>query len=706
MPNSKIPADYEQRVYAGVLGKLIGVYLGRPFEGWQYSKIMSELGEIQYYVHEKLNKPLVVTDDDISGTFTFFRALEDFGYARDLTAAQIGQTWLNYIIENRTILWWGGMGVSTEHTAFARLKRGIPAPRSGSIELNGKVVAEQIGAQIFIDGWGLAAPGNPELAADLAKKAGSVSHDGEAVYGGQVVAAMVAQAFVESDLSKLFDTAVRFVPKDCTIRKLIDDIRNWRVKDNDWRQTRERIQAAYGYDKFGGGCHMIPNHAVIVLALLYGEDNFQKSLMIANTAGWDTDCNSGNVGAIMGVKLGLAGIDAGPDWRGPVADKLFLPTADGGRCISDAVTETLAICRAGRKLAGAESLTYKNGAKFHFELPGSVQGFTVEDSVESRDTACVENVAGHSRSGSRSLKIAYRGVTRGRSARAGTPTFTPKTALEMPGYSLHASPTLYTGQVLSAAIEADAGNAAAVTVRPYVRCYGADDQLVIVRGAGAVLAAGGSRVFDWKIPETDGPIADAGIEVASDARADGVVYLDYLTWSGAPTVTLGRPKHNGSVWGRAWVNAADFHKSPEPNLSHRVAGEEGHALIIQGTREWRDYCVSADVRPHLASAAGIAACVQGLQRYYALVVCPGNKIRLLKQHYGVSQLAEADFTWNYGDTISLSLATNGAQLMASANGKQLFKVVDRDKPLESGAVALLVEAGRIDAGAVVVTPAV
>ena len=25
---------YLERVYAGVLGKIIGVYLGRPFEGW------------------------------------------------------------------------------------------------------------------------------------------------------------------------------------------------------------------------------------------------------------------------------------------------------------------------------------------------------------------------------------------------------------------------------------------------------------------------------------------------------------------------------------------------------------------------------------------------------------------------------------------------------------------------------------------------
>jgi len=196
-----LPSDYYERVYAGVLGKIIGVYLGRPFEGWTHEKIMVSLGEIKYYVNDRRDLPLhnhqlVVTDDDISGTFTFLRALPDYGNSLDLTAAQIGHTWLNTIIENRTILWWGGLGNSTEHTAFLRLKAGVSAPRSGSIALNGKLVAEQIGAQIFIDGWGLISPGDPALAADLARRAASVSHDGEAIYGAQVIAALIAGAFV------------------------------------------------------------------------------------------------------------------------------------------------------------------------------------------------------------------------------------------------------------------------------------------------------------------------------------------------------------------------------------------------------------------------------------------------------------------------------------------------------------------------------
>ncbi len=30
---------YQNDIYAGVLGKIIGVYLGRPVEGWSYEKI-------------------------------------------------------------------------------------------------------------------------------------------------------------------------------------------------------------------------------------------------------------------------------------------------------------------------------------------------------------------------------------------------------------------------------------------------------------------------------------------------------------------------------------------------------------------------------------------------------------------------------------------------------------------------------------------
>src|SRR6201987_2042349 len=104
---------------------------------------------------------------------------------------------------------------------------GHPGPEGRSNQLNGKTVAEQIGAQIFIDGWAMVSPGDPGQAAYLAEQAGRVSHDGEGVQAAKLLAAMEAQAFVESDVQKLLDVGLGFVPRDALIRCVVEDVRAW-----------------------------------------------------------------------------------------------------------------------------------------------------------------------------------------------------------------------------------------------------------------------------------------------------------------------------------------------------------------------------------------------------------------------------------------------------------------------------------------------
>ena len=704
-----IPGDYAERVYAGVLGKIIGVYLGRPFEGWEHERIEAELGEVLYYVNDRRDLPLknnklVVTDDDISGTFTFLRALPDYGNSLNLTPAQIGQTWLNYIIEQRSILWWGGLGNSTEHTAYLRLKNGVCAPESGSIALNSRIVAEQIGAQIFIDGWAMVAPGDPELAADLARRAASVSHDGEAVHGAQVVAAMEAGAFAESDIGRLIDDAVSLIPKDSVIFRMIDDIREWHAEEKDWRKTREYIAEGYGYEKYGGNCHLVPNHALIIHALLYGEDDFQRSLMIVNTSGWDTDCNSGNVGCLLGIKNGLAAIDAGPDWRGPVADRLYLPTADGGRSITDAVTEAYNIVTIGRTLAGNEPVAPKNGARFHFELPGSVQGFRPDDVIYSQVALTLENVEGHSETGRRSVALRYRHLASGRVARVTSPTFVPPEAISMTGYALLASPTLYPGQDLRARVVADSDNKAAVTCRLFVRAYGANNELTTTCGPETNLRGGEDHEFQWRVDDTGGqPIAQAGVEISSDEATSGTVYLDYLTWEGAPDVQLRRPAEGGAMWQRAWVNGVDRFE-PHWSESYRLIQNQGRGLLIQGTREWTDYEVHATITPHMIAQAGLGARVQGMRRYYALLLDKNGKARLVRELDGEKVLAEADFPFVPAVNYRLSLRVRGNRLQASVDGEFLFDLEDEEPLLNGGAVALICEEGCMASDGVKVQP--
>jgi ADP-ribosylglycohydrolase len=692
----QIPADYTERVYAGVLGKIIGVYLGRPFEGWPYERIVAELGEIDGYVHERFGQPLVVTDDDISGTFTFLRALPDHGNAPGIAPAQIGQAWLNYIIENRTILWWGGLGNSTEHTAYLRLKAGIEAPRSGSIGLNTKVVAEQIGAQIFVDGWAMACPGDPERAADLARRAASVSHDGEAIHGARAIAAMEAQAFVEPDIDRLLDTGLAVIPETSVIARMIDDIRSWHAREPDWRTARALIAGRYGYDAYPGNCHIVPNHALIVLGLLYGGGDFRESLMIVNTSGWDTDCNSGNLGCLLGIRQGLAAFDDVPDLREPVADRLYLATAEGGRAITDAVAETFHLVNIGRALAGLEPLAPKGGARFHFELPGSVQGFTVTDGA-----ATIENVRGHSELGERSLAIQYAGTA---PARVATPTFVPPEAISMRGYTLVASPTLHPGQTVRAAVVADERNDAPTTVRLSVRHYDGNDRLVPAYGPEAVIAPGDRCDLTWRVPPFDGqPIAEIGLEIRAEDDSPGTLYLDIVTWDGAPDVTLGRPRDGGTMWRRAWVDGVDQFEGhwPEP---YRIVQNHGTGLISQGTQAWADCRVTAPITVHLAKSAGIAARVGGMRRYYALLLGEDGVIRLVKARDGETVLAEASFAWEPRHIYTLSLEVSGDRIRASVDGTEVFDVVDRDRPLTAGGVGLVVREGCVASDVVTVTP--
>ena len=245
----ELPADYDERVYAGVLGKIIGVYLGRPFEGWTYDRILRDLGEITGYVNDRTDLPLnnhllVVTDDDISGTLVFPRVLDDVPTEGSLDPRAVARTWLNELIPERTVLWWGGLGNSTEHTAYLRLRAGVEAPLSGSAELNGRVVSEQVGAQIFCEGFAMTCPADPARAADLAQAAASVSHDGEALQAARMVAGHGRGGVRRPRCRDACSTkgSARSHP-GCLIADVIRDVRAWSA-DGDWHATRAQDRRA------------------------------------------------------------------------------------------------------------------------------------------------------------------------------------------------------------------------------------------------------------------------------------------------------------------------------------------------------------------------------------------------------------------------------------------------------------------------------
>ncbi|MBW7922354.1 MAG: ADP-ribosylglycohydrolase family protein [Rubellimicrobium sp.] len=699
-----VPNDYLERVYAGVLGKLIGVYLGRPFEGWTHQRIMEELGPIEYYVHDRLNQPLVVTDDDVAGTFTFIRALEDYGISPDLSAEDIGKAWLNYICEERSILWWGGNGNSTEHTAWLNLKKGIPAPQSGSTAVNGLTVAEQIGAQIFIDGWAMVAPAQPQLAARLAEQAGKVSHDGESVHAAMLWAAMEAEAFRTSDIDRLIDTGLSVIPADCGIARLIADIRRWHGENPDWYACRQLIEDHYGYDRYPGNCHVVPNHALMIMAVLYAPDDFQKAQMIVNTSGWDTDCNAGNVGCLLGIMHGLDGLEAGPDWRGPVADRLLISSADGGNSVTDAVRVAQYLAGLGHRLAGETAPPApKDGAQFHFSLPGSVQGFRTEPMVGGAARPVISNAQFE---GSRALALAYAALGPGQEAVALTPVFSPPEVLNMRTYDLMASPLLYPGQVLSARVVAPGDNAGTITARLRIRAYDGNDRLRDIDGAPLTLAPGAEAVLEWRLPELDGqPVAEIGLVVAAAGpRASGRVLLDRMRWDGTPDMVLHRPEGDCDFWRMAWVNGVDFFSKRFPP-SFRISQSRGEGLVSHGTRQWRDYTVSADITLHLGAWGGLAVRVQGLRRYYGVRLVREGRIEIVRvRDDATTVLAAQPFEVTLEETVPFTVTVSGSGITARVGDATLRAQDDSAEALHDGALGLIIHEGALSTDAVRIAP--
>jgi hypothetical protein len=415
--------------------------------------------------------------------------------------------------------------------------------------------------------------------------------------------------------------------------------------------------------------------------------------MITNTSGWDTDCNSGNLGCLLGIRNGLAGFDHQPDWRGPVADRVFLPTSDGGSAINDCVRISYQIANIGRALSGLPPIVPKSGARFHFELPGSVQGFTSDHPQCSR----IENVPGHSKEGSRSLKISYFSATAGQVIRVKTATFIPPEVLDMPSYGIMANPTLYPGQVIRCRVEASENNSSSVQCKIFISYYRLENQLSFHSGPEEILGIGKEAELTWDTRPLfqllkGMPIAEVGLEIIPVDSENGELFIDYLTWDGTPSVIFCRPEEENSAWKKAWVSSVDyFLSSPE---AFRLIQNEGVGLLIQGCQDWQDYQVSADVTPHMVKAAGIVARCQGLQRYYAFILCDDGKVKLIKNNYGIKTLAEKNQGWFFGEGANLSIKVQGNRISTYWDGFLVFDLVDSDQPILSGAIALYIEEGR------------
>ncbi len=298
-------AEYLDKMKAGWIGQMAGVGFGGPTEFRHQGEVVPE-NQLPKWTPKMINQ---FDQDDLYVEMTFLRTLEQHGLG--VSSRQAGIDFAN----SRYPLW------HANKAGRDLLRKGIAPPDSGHPALNGH--ADDIDYQIEADFSGLIAPGLPATVIALGETFGRLMNAGDGLYGGQFVGAMYAEAFFETDMTKIIQAGLAAIPSQSQYHECISDVLAWhREKPGDWQATWSRINDKYHknleYRRFSCSKNETPsykfnidaklNGAYIVMGLLYGEGDLDRTITIATRCGQDSDCNPANAAGILFTTIGYSGL--------------------------------------------------------------------------------------------------------------------------------------------------------------------------------------------------------------------------------------------------------------------------------------------------------------------------------------------------------------------------------------------------------------
>lgn len=348
----QLPAAEElaDRVLGAWLGRCAGCLLGKPVEGWTAKQIrryleLAKAWPLDGYIpaldpHPADSPPLkaswreatlgaihgMARDDDLDYTVVCLHLLERTG--GQPAAADVAVEWLARLPAGQTY--------TAERAAYRNLLLGLAPPESARRH---NPYREWIGALIRADAYAYVSPGNPVRAAELAARDASVSHVGNGVAAAMWAAAMISLALVGVPPSESVSAAAEVVPAGSRLHVALHHVIDLHRADSAWEESIREVMAAsapYGW------VHAIPNAAIIAASLLWGDGDYQRSVTLAVTAGYDTDSNGATVGSAAGAFLGAARLPK--PWIEPLHDTLRTSMAGLGSVrISELAERTMRV---------------------------------------------------------------------------------------------------------------------------------------------------------------------------------------------------------------------------------------------------------------------------------------------------------------------------------------------------------------------------
>lgn len=320
---------YYDKVKGCYTGKNIGGTLGAPFECYR------GVYDIDRFMQD-VSSP--VPNDDLDLQLVWLSMAEREG--RRLDSTKFAEYWNLFV----------SSVISEYGTGKNNFNAGILPPLSGHMR---NVNRNSNGAWIRTEIWGCLCAGNPALAANYAYYDACVDHSEEGVNAAIFTATILSAAFFESDVYKLVNIGLSYLPEACEIRTAVNTVLDCYKRGDTWKQARlelfKTVNSSFGL--MGGNwngnadvpvCAECPSYkdegieraehgndaawsiGAIMIGWLYGEGDFGKSVCTTVNCGEDTDCTAGILGSILGIISGESKIPK--KWKDGCSDKIAICT--------------------------------------------------------------------------------------------------------------------------------------------------------------------------------------------------------------------------------------------------------------------------------------------------------------------------------------------------------------------------------------------
>lgn len=274
-------AGFTDRIRGGWLAQLVGAAAGTALEGYSAENIAEAFGSIRDYVRQPNTY-----NDDITFELAFLEAYGDKGHA--VTSTDIAERWTSMI----------PMGWSAEQVALNNIRRGVLPPLTGVID---NPFDEWIGGQMRGTICGMVAPGNAREAARLAYLDAQISAAGNGILGEVFNAVLAARAFVVSDSKSLLTSTIELFSPATEYGAVLAFALNACKTSRDWQSAWALCDAEYVEYNW---IHVYPNAAAQVVALWFGEGDFDRTLEIICGIGHDVDCNAAQILCVLACQQG------------------------------------------------------------------------------------------------------------------------------------------------------------------------------------------------------------------------------------------------------------------------------------------------------------------------------------------------------------------------------------------------------------------